>query len=166
MTVLGEVSSPALVVGVGRDSFAAVSVDHDSLPTIRFCGAGTQVVLALSPDGLALMRWACDLVDACVVSGAESGLLAVRANVPGFPVGMREEMRARREQLGLSASEVGYRAGITAAHMSNIENGNKNPSVRTVGMIAVALGVPMEDLLVPDRYGQAGLRQAGRWDDE
>jgi transcriptional regulator with XRE-family HTH domain len=76
-------------------------------------------------------------------------------------------VRAARREQGLTLQELGARAGVTAAHLSNIENGKVSVSRRALDQIAAALGVTSDALLgegvhqdgsqsVVDRRGRSG----------
>lgn len=49
----------------------------------------------------------------------------------------------------MSAAELARRAGLSKATLSGLESGRSNPTVDTLDAVAVALGVPLTDLLVP-----------------
>lgn len=57
------------------------------------------------------------------------------------------QVRARREQRGISAAELARRAGISKAALSGIEAGRGNPTLDTLDALAAALAVPLADLL-------------------
>ncbi len=59
------------------------------------------------------------------------------------------QLRLRREQRGMSASELARRAGLSKATLSGMESGRANPTIDTLDAVAVALGIPLTDLLVP-----------------
>ena len=48
-------------------------------------------------------------------------------------------IEARREE-GLTQKELSERSGITQADISRLENGNANPSIRTLQRLANAMG--------------------------
>ena len=52
---------------------------------------------------------------------------------------MRAMIEARREE-GLTQKELSERSGITQADISRLENGNANPSIRTLQRLANAMG--------------------------
>jgi DNA-binding Xre family transcriptional regulator len=56
-------------------------------------------------------------------------------------------IRVYRELRGLSAKELAERTGISAAFLSEIENGKKDGGVATLKRIASALGVMLDDLV-------------------
>lgn len=56
----------------------------------------------------------------------------------------------RRSQRGMSAAELARRAGISKTTLSNLEAGEGNPTVGTLDALAVALRIPMTDLLASD----------------
>lgn len=59
------------------------------------------------------------------------------------------QIRLRREQRGMSAAELARRAGLSKATLSGLESGRSNPTIDTLDAVAVALGIPLTDLLVP-----------------
>ena len=46
----------------------------------------------------------------------------------------------------MSQEDLSYKAGISAAHLGQIERATKNPTVETVARIAEALDVPIASL--------------------
>lgn len=61
-----------------------------------------------------------------------------------------DKVRFAREQLGLTTQMLADKAGISQPYISEIENGNKNPSAKTIMKLAAALNVPGEFLLRND----------------
>lgn len=61
---------------------------------------------------------------------------------------MGRQIRLRREQRGMSAAELARRAGLSKATLSGLESGRSNPTIDTLDAVAVALGIPLADLLV------------------
>lgn len=59
-------------------------------------------------------------------------------------------IRVYRELRGLSARELADKTGISAAFLSEIENGKKEGGVSTLKKIAQALGVTIDDLVDGD----------------
>lgn len=57
------------------------------------------------------------------------------------------QLRLRRTQRGLSAAELARQAGLSKATVSALEAGRANPTVDTLDALAVALRVPLTDLL-------------------
>ena len=57
------------------------------------------------------------------------------------------QVRLRRMQRGLSAAELARQAGLGKATVSALEAGRANPTVDTLDALAVALRVPLTDLL-------------------
>ncbi|MFT4122646.1 MAG: XRE family transcriptional regulator [Microbacteriaceae bacterium] len=73
------------------------------------------------------------------------------------------EVRAARIALALSTRDLAVRIGTSQPFVSNIENGRIFPSLRTLGLLAEALGVPTARLLpVTERVervpGATGMR--------
>ncbi|MHC1761471.1 MAG: helix-turn-helix domain-containing protein [Negativicutes bacterium] len=61
-----------------------------------------------------------------------------------------DKVRYAREQLGLTTQILAERAGVSQPYISEIENGNKNPSAKTIMKLSAALNVPGEFLLRND----------------
>ena len=61
-----------------------------------------------------------------------------------------DKVRFAREQLGLTTQMLADKAGISQPYISEIENGNKNPSAKTIMKLAASLNVPGEFLLRND----------------
>ena len=58
---------------------------------------------------------------------------------PDIPLILGETLRARREALGLSLRAAAERAGISPAHLSEVERGRKEPSLPKLAALAEAL---------------------------
>lgn len=54
-----------------------------------------------------------------------------------------QRIRELRHERGMSQEELGFKSGISAAHLGQIERALKNPTVDTLGKIAAALEVPI-----------------------
>lgn len=61
-------------------------------------------------------------------------------------VKLGKEIRKIRNALGMSQEELAFKAGISAAHLGQIERATKNPTVDTVSEIANALGISLSEL--------------------
>nr|WP_314123067.1 helix-turn-helix transcriptional regulator [uncultured Brevundimonas sp.] len=62
-------------------------------------------------------------------------------------------MRRVRIAAGLSQEEVAFRAGMKRSYLSGLELGRRNPTVRALARVSMALEVSPADLLKPDsRY--------------
>lgn len=57
-----------------------------------------------------------------------------------------EKIRKLRKKQGLSQEQVAVEAKIDLTTLNEIENGNRNPSVKTIYKISLALKTPIEDL--------------------
>lgn len=64
-----------------------------------------------------------------------------------------KNVRAMRERASLSQEELAFRAGMKRSYLSDLERGTRNPSIRSLGRLAEALGIPPSQLLVdlPER---------------
>ena len=60
-----------------------------------------------------------------------------------------ENLKARREELGLTQKQVAEAAEITQAQYSHIENGRGAPSLQTLVKLASALRTTPDSLLRP-----------------
>lgn len=58
-----------------------------------------------------------------------------------------ENLRAAREQRGLSQKDVADRVGVAKSTYSLYESGNREPNVQTIRKIADILNVSADDLL-------------------
>lgn len=55
-------------------------------------------------------------------------------------------IRQLRHQKKVSQEELGFKASISAAHLGQIERGQKKPTVETLGRIAAALNISVSEL--------------------
>ena len=58
-----------------------------------------------------------------------------------------ERLRIFRERRGLTLQEVASRSGLSRSYISEIENGKKQPSLKTLEALAGALNVALEALM-------------------
>jgi transcriptional regulator with XRE-family HTH domain len=56
-------------------------------------------------------------------------------------------LRARRDEQGISLSELARRSGIATGTLSQLESGTGNPTIETVFSLSNALGLPISALL-------------------
>jgi transcriptional regulator with XRE-family HTH domain len=64
------------------------------------------------------------------------------------PLFDREHLMVIRKRQGLTQEELAAKAGIDHQHLAALEQGRrKNPSIRTVKAMALALGIPGHDLV-------------------
>jgi transcriptional regulator with XRE-family HTH domain len=56
-------------------------------------------------------------------------------------------LRARRDEQGISLSELARRSGIAKGTLSQLESGAGNPTIETVFSLSNALGIPVSALL-------------------
>jgi transcriptional regulator with XRE-family HTH domain len=70
-------------------------------------------------------------------------------------------LRARRDDQGISLSELARRSGIAKGTLSQLESGAGNPTIETVFSLSNALGVPVSSLLSePPTSGVVLVRSA------
>lgn len=55
-------------------------------------------------------------------------------------------MRELRLIHGLSQEELAFKAGVHRTYLGGIERGERNPSLRNISAIAVALGIDLPEL--------------------
>ena len=60
---------------------------------------------------------------------------------------MGERLRGMRKELGWKLEDLARRTGVSAAHLSRIESGERQPSLTTLFAVAKAYGVSFSDLL-------------------
>ena len=60
-------------------------------------------------------------------------------------------IRELRNERHMSQEELAFKAGISAAHLGQIERALKNPTVDTVAKIAAAMGVPITTLFTEEQ---------------
>ncbi|MFD9124681.1 helix-turn-helix domain-containing protein [Kitasatospora sp. NPDC059571] len=73
-----------------------------------------------------------------------------RQPVSSTAAAVGSKIRLRRQQRGMSAAELARRAGLSKGTLSQLEAGNGNPTIDTLDAIAVALSIPLADLLARD----------------
>ena len=54
-----------------------------------------------------------------------------------------------RKASGLTQKELSVRTGIAQGDISKLENGNANPSIRTLQRLATAMGMVMKVVFIP-----------------
>ena len=57
-----------------------------------------------------------------------------------------DRVRELRREAGLSQEELAGRAGVHRTYLGGIERGERNPSLKNIAAIAVALGVTLPEL--------------------
>lgn len=67
------------------------------------------------------------------------------ANTLAAVIGTR--ISQRRAQRGMTAAELARRADLSKATLSALESGSANPTISTLDALAVALRIPLSDLL-------------------
>ena len=58
-------------------------------------------------------------------------------------------VRLRREELGLSQEALGYKAHVHRTYVSDVERGARNPTVKVIWKLAVALETEPSTLFAP-----------------
>ncbi len=70
-----------------------------------------------------------------------------------FAVAFGAHIRSVRHKLGLSQEEVAHRAGIHVTYLSGIERGTRNPSLKNIRRVALALNMAVRELFAFDEPG-------------
>lgn len=52
----------------------------------------------------------------------------------------------------MSQEQPALEAGVTRAYLSSVELGERNISIDNLGLLADAVGVPLRDLVDPDKF--------------
>jgi len=60
-----------------------------------------------------------------------------------------ENIKYYRTKLGMTQEELAERAGINRSYLASLERGRRNTTLKTVEMLAKALGVSTTDLVSP-----------------
>jgi transcriptional regulator with XRE-family HTH domain len=63
----------------------------------------------------------------------------------------RNLRRARRLR-DLSQEELAFEAGLSRNYVSSVESGARNISIDNMGYLSAAVGVPLRDLVDPDKF--------------
>jgi transcriptional regulator with XRE-family HTH domain len=69
-------------------------------------------------------------------------------------------IRARRQDLGLSLEGLAETSGVSTTMLSEVERGRKNPTVKLAYQIALALGCSLTDLLDDPQGGRVSIVRA------
>ncbi len=72
-----------------------------------------------------------------------------------------QRIRQKRKAAHLSIEQLAEKAGISTSYLAYIESGNRRPTLETLDKLAVALELPVSDLVKVDaRDGQKKLDDA------
>ena len=52
----------------------------------------------------------------------------------------------------ISQESLAFDIGMSRAYLSSVEGGRRNVSIDSMGKLAEALGVPLRDLVDPDKF--------------
>ncbi|MCA0755343.1 helix-turn-helix domain-containing protein [Paenibacillus sp. N4] len=65
----------------------------------------------------------------------------------GIAARIGENIRQLRKRRGLSQEQLALRAEINPSYMGQVERGEKNPTIDVLGKIALALQMPIEQIV-------------------
>ncbi|MFA4995712.1 MAG: helix-turn-helix transcriptional regulator [Patescibacteria group bacterium] len=57
-----------------------------------------------------------------------------------------QRIRDERTKQGISQEELGFRTGLDRTYISGIERGERNPSLKNIAKIAIALKINLNEL--------------------
>ncbi|MFI7638373.1 helix-turn-helix domain-containing protein [Nonomuraea sp. NPDC049400] len=77
----------------------------------------------------------------------DSGTARERRAASSAAAAAGAQVQRRRQQRGMSQAELARRTGLSKATLSQLEAGAGNPTIDTLDAIAVALAIPLTDLL-------------------
>jgi transcriptional regulator with XRE-family HTH domain len=63
-----------------------------------------------------------------------------------LPQHFGKAVRAARGELGISQEEMASRCGLHRTYLAGVERGTRNPSLKSIGKIAIGLGLPISTL--------------------
>jgi transcriptional regulator with XRE-family HTH domain len=67
----------------------------------------------------------------------------------GFAQILGRNVRAARKRLGMSQEQLALDTDMKRSYVSDMERGTRNPSVKAIGRLAIALGIKPAELLKP-----------------
>ena len=73
--------------------------------------------------------------------------------VDNYQAAFGQHIRQIRQTLAVSQEEIAHRAGIHVTYLSGVERGVRNPSLKNIRAIALALGVGVADLFAFEAEG-------------
>ena len=86
--------------------------------------------------------------------------MSVTPEEPVDPRVVGQRIKNERQERGLTLAQLAQAAGSSAPHLSQVENGRREPTLRLLGGLATALGVPVEQLLRPEPPTRSGLQSS------
>jgi len=57
-------------------------------------------------------------------------------------------LRKKRNLIGISQEELGFRSGITMRYVSLLETGKRQPTITTIASICQALDISLSDFMI------------------
>lgn len=69
-----------------------------------------------------------------------------------------DNVRRARKAAGLSQEDLAFQAGLARSYMSDVERGQRNPTVKVIGQIAAALKISAALLVegIPEKIVETG----------
>jgi transcriptional regulator with XRE-family HTH domain len=64
-----------------------------------------------------------------------------------LPKILGRNVREARQRAGMSQEQLAFEAGMKRSYVSDLERGTRNPSLKAIGRLASALGIPPHELL-------------------
>lgn len=136
-------------IGLTATCTARVVSSDGCVPTVVLSDdEGCAIRIEVDRDGCALLSFAADLVNLCLVTGARSGDVLLHGGKTGYPQDLGRRLIKAREDLKLPVAEVARRSGLSPSYLWRIENGVKrHPDMTRLGVMSVVLGVGLDELL-------------------
>ncbi len=78
------------------------------------------------------------------------------AKVPSAREVFARNLRRARRLKDVSQEQLALEAGMARAYVSSVEAGARNISIDNMGKLAVALAVPLRDLVDPEKFKGPG----------
>jgi transcriptional regulator with XRE-family HTH domain len=72
---------------------------------------------------------------------------AMSANIPQQILTFGQRLRRIRKAMGLTQEQLAERVAMHRTDLSDLENDKHSPLLKTIGRLAVGLGVPISSLL-------------------
>lgn len=75
-----------------------------------------------------------------------------------------EKIKKLRQEKKMSISELAEKAGVAKSYLSSIERSlQTNPSIQFIEKISSVLGVPVNELILKDKWKETEAQLDGEW---
>ena len=97
-----------------------------------------------------LTSWTASQVTVVTLDGMATSTNPAHEPPRVDPLVLGRRLRHLRRTSGATLSDVAGKVGVTASHLSLVENGHREPRLTLLTALAGAFGVEVEDLLTPE----------------